>query len=421
MFISSWGDYERAWVYHGIGDIELRSCAGMHDSDKFHRPVCEKATLMTLPPGKKRPTTAPATGWTAEMDAAAPRKLRVAAGLAVVVIMALTSPRAKAGSADARGQANQAGWTTANHQRGATTTPNAGLDARLKWKAAPQPLIHDPALAPMREPTLTGPQVRFAVPDEADLEEPGKVRLTTFHQRAKEAASDPFQDEVVEGEEDATIGAEMEGDEISEELVEPIAENGTFDPEEVAQRGDDRKRTDLQDELQFDQNENLRSPSLGTEFAQAGPGEPDRCPSPRDLKPINQISHRIASDPGLFPQECALSDYEFQPRNFAPLTFTWKASALCHKPLYFQQPKLERYGHTFGPILTPLFSVGHFFLMVPCIPYNMGMELPWECVYPLGWYRPGDCAPYTIGPVPLSLRGAILQGTVTTGFWFLFQ
>jgi hypothetical protein len=147
---------------------------------------------------------------------------------------------------------------------------------------------------------------------------------------------------------------------------------------------------------------------------------PERCPSPKDLKPISQITHRIAAEPGLFPQECALSEEPFQPRNFQITTYTWKASALCHKPLYFQQPKLERYGHTFGPVLTPALTAGHFFISVIALPYKMGMNPPWECVYPLGWYRPGSCAPYTLGPVPISLRGAATQGVVTTGLWFLF-
>lgn len=147
---------------------------------------------------------------------------------------------------------------------------------------------------------------------------------------------------------------------------------------------------------------------------------PERCQSPKDLKPISQITHRIAAEPGLFPQECALSDEPFKPRNFQITTFSWKASAICHKPLYFQQPKLERYGHTFGPVLTPVLSAGHFFISVIALPYKMGMNPPWECVYPLGWYRPGSCAPYTLGPVPISLRGAATQGIVTTGLWFLF-
>lgn len=156
------------------------------------------------------------------------------------------------------------------------------------------------------------------------------------------------------------------------------------------------------------------------EFAQNPPIEAEKCKSPRDLKPIGDISNRIAAEPGLFPQECSLGDEPFQPRRFARTDFTWKASALCHKPLYFEQPGVERYGHTFGPFLQPVVSSGHFFASVIMFPYKMGLEPPWECVYPLGHYRPGDCAPYTIGPVPISARGVVTQACLTLGMVYVF-
>lgn len=230
-------------------------------------------------------------------------------------------------------------------------------------------------------------------------------------------AADPFQDEVMTDDDELAEG----GGELAEDGELLDEGDVEFDADEVAQRDAMDDRLDLPDDLRLDPRSiGSDLPSLGDEFAEVTPAQPERCPSPRDLKPINQINHRIAAEPGLFPQECELSDEPFEPRNFAPVTFTWKASALCHKPLYFEQVQLERYGHTFGPVLTPILSMGHFFVMVPCLPYAMGVEPPWECVYPLGWYRPGSCAPYTIGPVPLSLRGAASQALITTGLWFLF-
>ena len=85
---------------------------------------------------------------------------------------------------------------------------------------------------------------------------------------------------------------------------------------------------------------------------------------------------------------------------------------------------MERYGHTFGgpilsPLLQPAVSTVHFFGSALILPYKVGVELPWECVYSLGYYRPGNCAPYTIGPIPLSARGAILEAGVTVGLIFL--
>lgn len=109
----------------------------------------------------------------------------------------------------------------------------------------------------------------------------------------------------------------------------------------------------------------------------------------------------------------------FTGRDWAPIDFTWTASALCHKPLYFEQVQLERYGHSLGPYLQPIASGAHFFLSVPALPYKMGVDPPNECVYALGYYRPGSCAPYLVPPLPISLRGALYQGGVVTGLAFL--
>ena len=100
-------------------------------------------------------------------------------------------------------------------------------------------------------------------------------------------------------------------------------------------------------------------------------------------------------------------------RNWTPSTYTWTASALCHKPLYFEEVQLERYGHTAGPIKQPILSGAHFFLNIAALPYKMAINPPMECQYALGYYRPGNCAPWHIPPIPLSLRGAAAE----TGVW----
>ena len=45
----------------------------------------------------------------------------------------------------------------------------------------------------------------------------------------------------------------------------------------------------------------------------------------------------------------------------------------------------------------------------------MGLEPPNECIYTLGYYRPGDCAPYMIDPLPLSVRGALFEAGAWVG------
>ncbi len=120
-----------------------------------------------------------------------------------------------------------------------------------------------------------------------------------------------------------------------------------------------------------------------------------------------------------FPCECGLGNVKFVPRQWDCITYTWKASALCHKPLYFEEVGLERYNHSRGPILDPLVSAAHFFVCVPLLPYEMGVALPDECQYALGYYRPGSCAPWIIDGFPLSCRGAVFEATAWTGTGFL--
>ncbi len=133
---------------------------------------------------------------------------------------------------------------------------------------------------------------------------------------------------------------------------------------------------------------------------------------------VNRISEAdlayVAAQWGL-PKECLIDQPQFQQRQWEASKVTWKASNLIHKPLYFEEVNLERYGHTAGPILQPVVSSAHFFANIAILPYKMGVHLPNECQYALGYYRPGDCAPWITQPVPLSLRGALFQAGAVAG------
>ena len=147
----------------------------------------------------------------------------------------------------------------------------------------------------------------------------------------------------------------------------------------------------------------------------------DPCSSIR-MTPINRITHDISAAGEMFPEECPLihtGPPDPSTRDWAPITFTWKATALCHKPAYFEQVHLEQYGHSWGPYLQPVMSGAHFFLTVPVLPYKMGLYPPNECIYSLGYYRPGSCAPYMLDPLPLSIRAALFEAGAWTGAAFL--
>ncbi|XZE32712.1 hypothetical protein SH501x_003468 [Pirellulaceae bacterium SH501] len=118
------------------------------------------------------------------------------------------------------------------------------------------------------------------------------------------------------------------------------------------------------------------------------------------------------------PVTCSLNDTSLDPRDFIATTMTWKASGACHKPLYFEEVQLERYGHEWGPWAQPAISSLTFFKNVAVLPYKMGIHPMNECQYSLGYYRPGSCAPWTVGPVPISLRGAAVQAAAVTGAVF---
>ncbi len=141
----------------------------------------------------------------------------------------------------------------------------------------------------------------------------------------------------------------------------------------------------------------------------------DECPDPNDMPSILDVPYKVVPKPGLFPERCPIPDDDYVRKAPTPIEFTWKASSLCYKPLYFEEVQLERHGHYCHPLLVPFTSRARFLLTIPILPYLMGAYPPNECVYDLGHYRPGDCAPNLLNPVPISLRGGLIQAGAVVG------
>lgn len=117
-----------------------------------------------------------------------------------------------------------------------------------------------------------------------------------------------------------------------------------------------------------------------------------------------------------YPFECSIDDgTPYEGRHWAEITYMWKAAANCHKPLYFEQVQAERYGHSLPPYLQPICSGAHFFGSLVTLPYQMGLTPPNECIYPLGHYRPGNCAPYMVPAVPFTWRAVGAQAGAAVG------
>ena len=147
-----------------------------------------------------------------------------------------------------------------------------------------------------------------------------------------------------------------------------------------------------------------------------------RAPSPAEARPIKAIP---------VPEDWV----SLAPRNWSAQRKYWAAAATCHLPLYFQDPVLERYGHSVeqfvGPIgryltypldassqstqrnqiLQPFFSAGLFAFQIAALPYNVIVDPPWEAQYDLGYFRPGDVIPTDIYWLPLHGYGPPLQGS----------
>lgn len=121
-----------------------------------------------------------------------------------------------------------------------------------------------------------------------------------------------------------------------------------------------------------------------------------------------------------FPKQCRIDNSPYEQRAWESLDFHWRASAVAHKPVYFEDAQLERHGHTLGPWLQPMRSGAHFFTNIAILPYHMGIH-PWnECQYTLGYHRPGSIAPRVKPAFPISKKAALIQaGSVLGGVFII--
>lgn len=334
-------------------------------------------------------------------------RVHLAAGLLIAIsftaVCVATAELAQAGDTSTKGRVIAAAWkptpgsSSASSSTASENRTPSGSITKLKWRQ------HRAAKkrAPRRDD-----QVRLARTDGA--ERTNQVR------RAVGLETNPT------GRREATIDELDPFDDAAANRLQVTPEPFS---DEIGKQQDDRSQPtpldlpppfDLPGELPRSQEE----PTL-EELARGPDIREVPCPLPSDLKPITEITDDISAEGIEFPPECTLGDMPYAPRQWAMMTYTWKAPGLCHKPLYFEDVALERYGHSYGPFVQPLISGAHFFATLPILPYKMGLEPPGECVYALGYYRPGSCAPRMILPLGLSLRGALLEAGAWTGMVFL--
>lgn len=119
-----------------------------------------------------------------------------------------------------------------------------------------------------------------------------------------------------------------------------------------------------------------------------------------------------------YPTDLEFGDDELKPRLSPDRLFAWEASNLFHNPLYFEDPALERYGHSHGH-LQPFISLSRMSVQLLGMPYQTVIDTPDTRRYTLGWYRPGETAPHLFYQIPLNIEAAAAQGLATTGAAFI--
>jgi hypothetical protein len=145
-------------------------------------------------------------------------------------------------------------------------------------------------------------------------------------------------------------------------------------------------------------------------------------------KPFFELGIGIALPAGRLPTDHAATCWELVNATAGPLAgsrcwsdfgYQWDATCFSHRPLYFEEINLERYGYGCNACLQPAASAAHFFGTVPALPYLVAIDCPHECVYTLGHYRPGSCPPWRHHWPPCDGLAAAAEAGVLTGMIFL--
>jgi hypothetical protein len=122
---------------------------------------------------------------------------------------------------------------------------------------------------------------------------------------------------------------------------------------------------------------------IATQPSSPEPGASD-LPIERNIR---GISLDITAPAGTMPPNPAAKKFEpkevlsgFDPRPWQDEVYFWDSPVFCHRPLYFEERNLERYGHVRFPAIRPVVSGAHFFASCVSIPYQTVLYPPCQCV-----------------------------------------
>lgn len=169
------------------------------------------------------------------------------------------------------------------------------------------------------------------------------------------------------------------------------------------------------------------SGNRGDMGAEDGTKVKDRSPQTRIrqlLKPVTDI--RVQAWPtGQGTPENLAREYETPPPEIF-VTASGASSPLpdrysirfCHRPLYFEQPNLERCGIGYD-YFQNLISGAQFLANTIVLPYHMGKTRPDCTVATRGDCRCCESFPCQCNPFPLDCHGSALEAASLAGFSFL--
>lgn len=126
-------------------------------------------------------------------------------------------------------------------------------------------------------------------------------------------------------------------------------------------------------------------------------------------------------DPQQLPQDFndKLTRGEYVARQPSPTVLQWAPTNFYHYPLYFEDPALERYGHTYSPLVQPFASTGKFAVQLVGLPYQMALHPVTSRQYALGYYRPGETAPKKLYQIPYNTEATLVQTAAVIGLFLI--
>ena len=90
-------------------------------------------------------------------------------------------------------------------------------------------------------------------------------------------------------------------------------------------------------------------------------------------------------------------------------------AGFCHRPTYFEENRLERYGQSRSRLLQPWVSGAKFGANLVALPYKMAVEPPRQCRFYDHPYEAGRVAPHYFEVYPADRRGALVEVATIAG------